>query len=94
MLTGLDWPWLIATASSVPEAPEGHDPAQPAGLMTPGFQTTVSTCGTPRVNRTEPAGAGRHAAESHTTWPSWVTTTWTEPAPYVSVQAAVPVETA
>jgi hypothetical protein len=48
--TELDWPSLRATASSAPGAPAGSDPAQPAGFVTRGFQTMVSSCGTPGVN--------------------------------------------
>jgi hypothetical protein len=65
--TGLDWPSLMATASSVPAAPAGSAPAQPAGFAVPGFQVIVSTCGTPSVNRTGFAAAGLQAAESQTT---------------------------
>jgi hypothetical protein len=57
----------MATASSVPRAAAGSDPAQPAGAMAFGFQIIVSTCGTPGVNRTGFATAGLQAAESHTT---------------------------
>ena len=67
MCTGLDWPSLMATASSVPAAPAGSDAAQPAGVAAAGFQASVSTCGTPSVNRTSFAAAGLQAAESHTT---------------------------
>jgi hypothetical protein len=65
--TGLDWPSLRATASSGPELPAGSEPAQPAGAVALGFQITVSTCGTPRVNETGFAAAGVQAAESQTT---------------------------
>ena len=94
MCTGLDWPSLMATASSVPAAPPGSDPAQPAGVAAAGFQASVSTWGTPSMNRTGFAAVGLQAAESHTTWPRRVTTTWTEPAPYGSVQVVAEVETA
>jgi hypothetical protein len=57
----------MATASSVPEAPAGSEPAQPAGAAALGFQIIVSTCGTPTVNRTGFAAEGLQAAESHTT---------------------------
>jgi hypothetical protein len=92
--TGLDWPSLMATASSVPAAPPGSEPAQPAGVAAAGFQASVSTWGTPSMNRTGFAAVGLQAAESHTTWPRRVTTTWTEPAPYGSVQVVAEVETA
>ncbi|MGH3244773.1 MAG: hypothetical protein ACRDOI_00945 [Trebonia sp.] len=92
--TELDWPSLIATASSVPEAPAGSEPAQPAGDAAAKSQTIASTCGTPSVNRTGFAAEGLQAAESHTTRPRRVTTTWTEAGPYGSVQAAAEVETA
>jgi len=65
--TGLDWPSLMATASSVPAAPAGSEPAQPAGRTALGFQIIVSSCGTPSVNRTGCAAGGLQAAESHTT---------------------------
>jgi hypothetical protein len=65
--TGLDRPSLTATASSVPWVPAGSDPAQPAGSVALGFQTIVSTCGTPSVNWTGFAGEDTQAAESHTT---------------------------
>ena len=45
------------------------------------FHAIVSTCGTPRVNRTRGAGGGLHASESHTTRPCLVTTMCTEPGP-------------
>jgi len=48
--TGLDWPSLMATASSVPRVAAGSEPAQPAGAAAFGSQTIVSTCGTPSVN--------------------------------------------
>jgi len=65
--TGLAWPWLIATASKAPDSPAVSEPPQPDGLVTLGFQVSVSICGTPSVKRTGAAGVGRHAAESHTT---------------------------
>jgi hypothetical protein len=65
--TGLDWPWLIATASKVPDPLAVSEPPQPEGLVALGFQVSVSTCGTPRVKRAGLAGRVRHAAESHTT---------------------------
>jgi hypothetical protein len=65
--TRLDWPSLVATASSVPWEPAGSDPAQPAGPAAVGFQTIVSTCGTPSVNWTGLAAEGLQAVESHTT---------------------------
>ena len=92
--TGLAWPWLIATASNVPGLPGVSEPPQPDGLVALGFQVSVSTCGTPSVKRAGLAGRGRHAAESHTTWPSRVTITWTAPAPNDSVHVAALVETA
>ena len=90
----LDWPPLMATASSAPGWPAGSEPAQPAGSVTAGFQTIVSTCGTPGVNRTGLAAVRSQAAESQTTWPCRVTTTCTEPTPYDSMQGAAEVETA
>jgi hypothetical protein len=78
----------------VPGLPGVSEPRQPAGLVAPGFQVSVSTCGTPSVKRVGLAGAGRQAAESHTTWPARVTITWTAPAPNDSVHAAALVETA
>ena len=57
----------MATASSVPAAPAGSEPAQPAGVAAPGFHVIVSSCGTPSVNRTGGAAPGLQAAESHTT---------------------------
>lgn len=57
----------MATASSVPAAPAGREPAQPAGRTALGFQIIVSSCGTPSVNRTCFAAGGLQAAESHTT---------------------------
>ena len=92
--TGLAWPWLIATASNVPDSPAVSEPPQPDGLVALGSQVSVSTCGTPSVKRAGLAGPGRHAAESHTTWPSRVTITWTARAPNDSVHAAALVETA
>ena len=94
MCTGLDWPPLMATASSVPLVAAGSEPAQPAGAAALGSQTIVSTCGTPSVNRTGRAAADLQAAESHTTRPCRVTTTWTELAPYASVHPVGAVETA
>ena len=84
----------MATASKVPQVPAGIDPAQPDGLPACRFQVIVSTCGTPRVNRTGVAGVSLHAAESQTTRPCRVTTTCTEPGPQLSVQAADDVDTA
>jgi hypothetical protein len=84
----------MATASRVPEAPTGSEPAQPAGSAAAGSQAIASTCGTPSVNRTGLAAEGLQDAESHTTWPRRVTTTWTEPAPYGNVHEAAEVETA
>jgi len=60
--TGLDWPWLNATASNGPEPPAVSEPPQPDGLVALGFQVSMSTCGTPSVKRAGLAGAGRHAA--------------------------------
>lgn len=65
--TGLDWPWLIATASRVASVPVGSVPAHPAGCLLVGSQAIVSTWGTPSVKRTCCAGAGLQAAESHIT---------------------------
>ena len=79
--TGLDCPSLSATASNVPQAPAGSVPAHPEGDLAWRFQAIESTRGTPRVNRTAAAPDGLHAAESHTTRPCLVTTTWTEPGP-------------
>jgi hypothetical protein len=81
LCTVLDWPPLMATASSAPGFPAGSEPAQPAGSVALGFQTIVSTCGTPGVNCTGRAAGRLQAAESQTTWPRRVTTTCTEPAP-------------
>jgi len=92
--TGLAWPWLMATASNVPDSPARSEPAQPDGLVALGFQVIVSTCGTPSVKRAALAGAGRQVAESHTTRPPRVTITWTAPAPNDSAHAAALVETA
>ena len=79
--TGLDWPSVSATASNVPVVPAGSVPAHPEGPLGWRFQVIESTCGTPRVNRALAAAGGLHAAESHTTRPCLVTTTWTEPGP-------------
>ena len=57
----------MATASSVPGVPAGSEPAHPAGPPALGSQTTVSSCGTPSVNRTGFAAEDLQAAESHTT---------------------------
>jgi hypothetical protein len=92
--TGLDCPWLIATASRAPDSPAVSAPPQPEGLAAAGFQVSVSICGTPSAKRTGMAGAGRHAAESHSTCPLRVTITWTAPAPNDSVHTAALVETA
>jgi hypothetical protein len=51
----------------VPEVPAGSEPAQPAGSVALGFQTIVSSCGTPGVNRTGFAAECSQVAESHTT---------------------------
>jgi hypothetical protein len=59
-----------------------------------GFQTIVSSCGTPGVNWTGFAAECSQVAESHTTWPCCVTTTWTEPAPYGSVHGVPDMDTA
>ena len=92
--TGLDWPWLIATASKVPDSPAVSEPPQPEGPVALGFQVSASTCGTPSVKRSGLAGARWHAAESHTTCPLRVTITRTAPAPNGIVHAAAEVETA
>lgn len=84
----------MATASNVPDSPARSEPPQPDGLVAVGFQVSVSTCGTPSVKRAGLAGAGRQAAESHTTRPPRVTITWTAPAPNDSMHAAAFVETA
>jgi hypothetical protein len=78
----------------VPDSPAVNEPPQPDGLVALGFQVSVSTCGTPSVKRACLAGAGRHAAESHSTCPWRVTISWTAPAPNDSVHAAASVETA
>jgi hypothetical protein len=65
--TELDRPSLIATASSAPEVPAGSEPAQPAGSVTLGSQTIVSSCGTPGVNWTGFTAECLQAAESQTT---------------------------
>ena len=69
MCTVLDWPSLMATASSAPGLPAGSEPAQPAGSAALGFQTIISTRGTPGVNWTARAAGRLQAAESQTTWP-------------------------
>jgi hypothetical protein len=65
----------MATASKVPQALAGSEPAQPAGATALAFHTIVSTCGTPGVKRTGFAARAPHAAESQTTCPCRVTTT-------------------
>lgn len=90
----LDRPPPIATTRKVPEAPAGSVPEQPAGLFAARFQEMASSRGTPSENRTVGAAAGLQVAESQTTWPCLVTTTRTDPGPYVSSQGAVAVETA
>jgi hypothetical protein len=47
--------------------PSGSEPAQPAGSVALGFQTIVSSCGTPGVNWTGFAAECSQAAESQTT---------------------------
>jgi len=84
----------MATASNVPDSRPRSEPPQPDGLVAVVFQVSVSTCGTPSVKRAGLAGAGRQAAESHTTCPLRVTITRTAPAPNDCVHAAAAVETA
>ena len=94
MRTVLDWPALIATASNVPVAPAGSEPAQPAGCAAALSQEMVSICGTPSSNSAGGAGAGVQDEESHTTCPFLVTTTCTEPGPNAIRHELVAVETA